>query len=75
MTIKPAPQYQSYLLRCMETRSEDSNHPATCRFSLHDPRTGEKHHFPDLEALLAFLRGTFQDSESPKSFTKKETLS
>jgi hypothetical protein len=54
--IKPPPKYQSYMLRCLQTRSEDPGQPAIWRFSLEDPQTGEKHHIPDLETLVTFLQ-------------------
>ena len=50
------PRYQAYMLRLLETRSECSDRPSTWRFSLEDARTRQKYFFPDLEALVAFLR-------------------
>jgi hypothetical protein len=50
------PRYRSYLLRIWETRSERPDEPPTWRFRLQDARTGAQHAFPDLEALVAFLR-------------------
>ena len=50
------PQYQTYMLRCCEMRSQHPDRPATWRFSLHDPQTGQKRAFPDLEALVTFLQ-------------------
>jgi hypothetical protein len=50
------PRYQAYMLRLWETRSECPDRPSTWRFSLEDARTRQKYFFPDLEALVAFLR-------------------
>jgi hypothetical protein len=47
----------------METRSEDSNHPATWRFSLEDTQTREKRAFPSLEALVSFLQTELETHE------------
>ena len=58
MTIvhqKP-PRYQAYVLRCWEMRSQYPDRPATWRFSLENSQTGEKRAFPDMEALVTFLR-------------------
>ena len=49
------PRYRAYLLRLWETGSLDSGRGVTWRFSLEDPRTGEKRGFADLEGLVAFL--------------------
>ncbi len=48
--------YCSYLLRCW---GEGGGAPAW-RFSLEDTRSGERHGFADLEALMSFLRGRMQ---------------
>jgi hypothetical protein len=50
------PRYRSYLLRFWETRGLTLGAPVQWRFSLEDPRTGEKHGFADLAALVAFLQ-------------------
>ena len=57
----PAPRYQSYLLRCWEVRSQQPDRPAAWRFSLQDPRTEQKHAFPDLEALVIFLQAELEE--------------
>jgi len=36
-------------------RSQYPDRPTTWRFSLEDAETGQRHGFPDLEALVAFL--------------------
>ena len=56
MTIfaKP-PRYRSYLLTFWEERSHDPSLPVVWRFSLEDPRTGERRGFGSLEALAAAL--------------------
>jgi len=64
MNIKSPPQYQSYMLRCAETRGDDTDHPAIWRFSLQDPQSGEKQYFADLESLIAFLENAFSNSEA-----------
>lgn len=56
MTIfERPPCYRSYLLTFWEERSLDSEAPAVWRFSLEDPRTGQRRGFADLEALKAAL--------------------
>ena len=49
------PRYRSYLLTLWEERSRDPAAPAVWRFSLEDPRTGQRHGFATLEALVAAL--------------------
>ncbi|MBN1890058.1 MAG: hypothetical protein JW850_18825 [Thermoflexales bacterium] len=46
------------MLRCWEERGERSE-TGTRRFSLEDPRTGQRHGFASLEALAAFLIDRF----------------
>lgn len=60
------PRRRSYLLRCQETRSRDPDCASSWRFSLQDSQTGEQQHFADLESLLTFLQGTFDDAEHPQ---------
>ena len=65
MTIvhnKP-PRYQSYVLRCLEMRSQHPDRPATWRLSLEDPQTREKHAFSSLAALVSFLRTELETYE------------
>jgi hypothetical protein len=58
------PRYRAFMLRCWEVRGPDSSRPVTWRFSIEDSRTGEKHGFPDLEALSEFLEAELERSES-----------
>ena len=57
------PQYQAYVLRCWEVRSQHSHRPATWRFSLENSQTREKRAFPDLEALVTFLQAKLAKHE------------
>ncbi len=51
------PGYRAYILRCWEASAPGADDPALrFRFSLEDPRTGERHGFPTLAALMAFLQ-------------------
>jgi hypothetical protein len=50
------PRYCVYVLRFWEERSQYPDRPGVWRFSLEVPRTGERHGFASLEALVAFLR-------------------
>ena len=50
------PRYRSYLLRMWEARGERPDEPPVWRFRLQEVQTGEQCAFPDLEALIAFLR-------------------
>ena len=56
MTIfdKP-PQYRTYLLTFWEERTQDPAESAVWRYSLEDPRTGQRRGFADLQALMAAL--------------------
>jgi hypothetical protein len=49
------PCYRSYLLTFWEERNQDPTASAVWRFSLEDPRTGQRRGFADLEALIAAL--------------------
>ncbi len=57
------PRYHAYLLRCWEERGQDPPRPATWRFSLEDPGTGERRGFADLAQLVAFLEGLVEGGE------------
>jgi hypothetical protein len=59
-------RYEAYVLHCWEVRSALPSTEATWRFSFEDPRTGEKHGFADLEALLGYLRGRLANSSVAK---------
>jgi hypothetical protein len=61
------PRYRSYVLRCWEMRSQIPKRPAMWRFSLEEARTGEKHTFADLEALVTFLQAELAKPESEKA--------
>ncbi len=55
---RPPRQY-SFLLRCVEARSEKSAHPerrSEWRFSLQDPKNNAVYNFGDFEGLTAFLK-------------------
>jgi hypothetical protein len=49
---EPVP-YQAYLVRLWPTQRGGT---ADCRATVQSVATGESRHFPDLEALMAFLR-------------------
>jgi hypothetical protein len=56
-------RYCSYLLRCWQEESVVHAGSAAWRFSLEDPRTGERHGFAAFEALMAFLHQTLIDTQ------------
>ena len=58
------PRYQSYLLRMWEARGERPGAAPTWRFRLQEARTGAQRAFPDLEALVAFLRAEMAQDRS-----------
>ena len=49
------PRYRSYLLTFWEERSQGPAASAVWRFSLEDPRSGQRRGFASLEALTAAL--------------------
>lgn len=49
------PRYRSYLLTFWEERGRDPAVPVVWRFSLGDPRTGQRRAFATLPALIAAL--------------------
>jgi hypothetical protein len=49
-------RYRVYLLRFWEEGRRDPKLPGPWRFSLEDPRTGQRRGFADLEALVDLLR-------------------
>ena len=57
-----APRSCAWMLRCGEVPEAEA--PAW-RFSLEDPRTGERHGFASLAALVAFLRAELAGGEAP----------
>ena len=58
------PRYRSYLLSFWEERSRDPDTTVVWRFSLEDPRTGQRRGFANLEELAAFLRSELEGSDS-----------
>jgi hypothetical protein len=52
-----APRQHVYILRIWETRSEQTDAPATWHCSAQDPQTGERRGFASLEGLMDFLAG------------------
>jgi hypothetical protein len=49
------PRYRSYLLTFWEERGRDPDGPVVWRFTLGDPRTGQRRAFATLRALIAAL--------------------
>jgi hypothetical protein len=60
---KPA-RFQSVLLRCWEVRSERPDGPSVWRFRLVDVETRQERGFPDLEAVMAFLKGELEGPDT-----------
>ena len=58
------PRYRSYLLTFWEERSCDPDTPVVWRFSLQDPRTGQRCGFASFEEMMTFLRRELEASES-----------
>jgi hypothetical protein len=58
------PRYRSYLLTFWEERNRDPSSSAVWRFSLEDPRTGQRRGFADLEALMAALQQEMGEVET-----------
>ena len=50
------PRYRSYVLTIWEERGGDPDALVVWRFSLQDPRTGQRRGFASLEKVMAFLR-------------------
>lgn len=55
----PTPIYDSFLLRLWRESEQGA-----WRASLENVMTGERHSFPDLASLYAFLRATFPEAEA-----------
>ena len=53
MIPRKPPSYRSYLLRVWEEQDQEAKHAR--RFSLENPRSGERHGFSNLAALVKFL--------------------
>jgi hypothetical protein len=62
MFDKP-PRYRSYVLTFWEERGQDPDTPVVWRFSLQDPRTGQRRGFASLEKVVTFLRTELVSSE------------
>ena len=60
------PRYRSYLLTLWEERSSDPKAPEVWRFSLEDPRTGQRRGFAGLEALVAALQREIASDRTSK---------
>ena len=56
MDFDKPPRYRSYLLSFWEERSQDPDTPVVWRFSLQDPRTGQRRGFASIERVMASLR-------------------
>jgi hypothetical protein len=57
----PSPRYRFYLLACWAEWGPNPDDPPRWRFSLQDPRTGERRGFADLEALVATVRHALEE--------------
>jgi hypothetical protein len=57
------PRYRSYVLTFWEERSHDSDTPVIWRFSLQDPRTGQRLGFASLEEMVGFMRAELVSSQ------------
>jgi hypothetical protein len=55
-TFDKPPCYRSYLLTVWWERSQDPLEAVAWRFRLEDPRTGQRHGFASLDALVAALQ-------------------
>jgi hypothetical protein len=53
------------MLRCWEARGERPGSPGAWRFSLENVQTKEKRGFPDLEALMNYLRAEMMAGPAP----------
>lgn len=54
-TLGDPPRYRAYLLRLWLERGQAGPSAAVWRFSVEDPRSGERRGFADLDALVAHL--------------------
>ena len=64
--------YCSYLLRCWQETTSTQLAAAAWRFSLEDPRTGERHGFASFDALIAFLHERLLDEPIGSSVAPDE---
>ncbi|WP_129671910.1 hypothetical protein [Candidatus Chloroploca sp. Khr17] len=54
--MEKLPEYRVYLLRCWQERSQKEPSQAKWNFTIEDPKTRQRHGFPDLDSLTAFLK-------------------
>lgn len=54
--------YQAYMLRFWAVQDSSG---LSCRISLENPHDGQRRYFPNLNALIAFLRDQFGDQPHP----------
>jgi hypothetical protein len=57
-------RYRAYLLRFWEEGRGHPDLPGAWRFSLEDPRSGQRQGFASLEALVGFLRQEMNREEN-----------
>jgi hypothetical protein len=55
--------YRAYILRLWQERPASPAHPAVWRFSVEDPRTGQRQGFGSLEKLTAYLQARMEAGE------------
>ena len=68
------PHYATYLLRCWEVRSDRPGKPGTWRFSLEEAGTGERHAFPNLRKMVAFLEAELESAaQNPPEGLSRES--
>ena len=63
MFDKP-PRYRSYLLTLWEERSQNPASPEVWRFTLEEPRTGQRRAYAGLTALMAALQVVINEKEN-----------
>jgi len=68
------PRYRSYVLTVWEERSRDPSSPVAWRFSLEDPRTGQRRGFADLEVLVAALKEEIAGADAAERESQKEPV-
>ena len=61
------PRYRAFLLTFWEERSGHPDDRVVWRFSLENPRTGQRHGFASLEMLIAALQQFLADAEEEGS--------
>lgn len=65
------PRYHSYLIRFWQVPDAE---PQDWRVSLEDPRTGEKRHFPNLQAAFVFFHEALQPAPEQNAALRKGDL-